>query len=390
MNKIRNYWKNRKGMTLVWGAFFLVLLLMLAGMAIDIGYMYFVKNQLQVAADSAALAGAGLLSGDPTDFSQSGARTEALTFASKNTAAGTPVVLADGGAGNNTLSNGNDITVGSWDPTTRTYTAGVYPANAVEVRPRRTADSPGGSVSVFLGQIFRMIGADWSLMSASARAIAARPPRPSTGLVICEPACTSGIDLSKPFMFNQQSTDPSKTFYSISYTQFQPNPPVGSASCLNNPNVCDNGLKDTCATADNTTVASYIWQERIAPVSCDPIRWDNGEAGVRFDVKCAFSSSTFDTANKTDAAGNTPPAGPVATWKVIVPVSQDCPSGTNPGGTSPVLTYMAEIEIEDVVNASGNSVITGGGTPAGIKIRSIDCFPCGDWSRLGHIPVLVK
>lgn len=51
------YSKGKKGIMLVWGAFFLILLLMFLGLATDIAYMYVTKNQLQVAADASALAG---------------------------------------------------------------------------------------------------------------------------------------------------------------------------------------------------------------------------------------------------------------------------------------------------------------------------------------------
>src|SRR3989304_4089943 len=121
MNKIRNYWRNKKGITLVWGAFFLILCLMFLGLSADIAYMYVVKNQLQVAADAAALAGAAGL--DPTDTTtlQSTARNNAWQFACKNTAADNPknVFLVTAPANPNapacdgsdtppTLNHGND------------------------------------------------------------------------------------------------------------------------------------------------------------------------------------------------------------------------------------------------------------------------------------------
>ena len=93
MNKIRNYWKNKKGITLVWGAFFLVLCLMFLGLAVDIAYMYVAKNQLQVAADAAALAGAANLTWElddttlnPNVLQQEVARQQAWKFACKNKA----------------------------------------------------------------------------------------------------------------------------------------------------------------------------------------------------------------------------------------------------------------------------------------------------------------
>ena len=49
--------KNEKGVTLVYVAILLVVFLGIAALAIDIGYHRVVRNQLQNAADAAALAG---------------------------------------------------------------------------------------------------------------------------------------------------------------------------------------------------------------------------------------------------------------------------------------------------------------------------------------------
>src|SRR3990170_724121 len=144
MNKIRNYWRNKRGITLVWGAFFLVLCLMFLGLAVDIAYMYVVKNQLQVAADSGSLAGAARLdcSNDPV---QNLARQEAISFAGKNTAAGQAVEVQTDNS--NTLSPDNDITVGYWNRTTRIYTpdngTGTSTVNAIEVRPQKVSGLTG-------------------------------------------------------------------------------------------------------------------------------------------------------------------------------------------------------------------------------------------------------
>ena len=163
MSRILKYLKSKKGITLVWMALILAVLLMFAGLAIDIAYMYYVKNQLQVAADAAALAGAANLDGtNSTD--QTDAREKAVTFAAKNSAAGTPVILASDGS--NVLSIDNDITVGNWNPSRPPddrYRVGEPPINAIQVITRRdeTSDtSPRRQVRVFIGQIFRIINAD--------------------------------------------------------------------------------------------------------------------------------------------------------------------------------------------------------------------------------------
>jgi Flp pilus assembly protein TadG len=410
VKKILTYAQNHKGVTLVMMSIMLAVLIMLASLAIDISYMYFAKNQLQVAADAAALAGAANLDGSAS-LIQEPARRAAWKFSCKNNAAGSKVFLvtdtqADCDTNNpptadqlnaNTATNTNkdingDIVMGYWDGSS--FSPTVTPpqiANAVKVVARRTGETPGmPQVGLFLGKIFALlkpVGADWSVMAVKASAIAARPPRPSTGLVLCDPVCTSGFDLSDPFMTNQQSKDPPETYYSLSYTEFLQKTPVGKATCLK-PNIhqCNGGLRDDCSTADNTIVASYIWQERIAPTTCDLIRWDNGVGNIPDDVKCAFKSTTFDTDNKTINAGAT------VAWKVIVPIVTECPSGGVPGHSTDValITQFAEIVIVDVVDVKGDSTIGNNKNPMGIRISSIDCFPCGDWSHLGSKPSLVK
>ena len=208
MKKIMTYARNHKGVTLVLMSFLLVLLLIFASLAIDISYMYFSKNQLQVAADAAALAGAAKLTGD-IDYNaplssinvleQGAARQEAWKFACKNTAARSPVYLvtngnkpADCGDDPNNLPTpavlnienniNGDIIVGNWSRSTRscpsTNTSENFcPANgstnfvinAVKVLAGRTetGESYGmGPVSLFLGKII-----NWSKMSTKAGAI---------------------------------------------------------------------------------------------------------------------------------------------------------------------------------------------------------------------------
>ena len=419
MKRFMKYVRNHKGVTLVMMAIMLAVLIMLASLAIDISYMYFAKNQLQVAADAAALAGAAGLNGTSSTAQKTNVRDIAWQFACRNHAANKPknvyLVAVDPQANDpnateaqkcdnipTDLNDGNsadgDIVIGFWNgssfsPTVDTLNGEI--ANAVKVVDRRseTGETYGmPQVGLFLGKFFALlkpVGADWSVMAVKASAIAARPPRPSTGLVLCDPVCTPGFDLSDPFMTNQQSKDPPETYYSLSYTEFLQKTPVGKATCLN-PKIhqCNGGLRDDCSTADNTIVASYIWQERIAPTTCDLIRWDNGVGNIPDDVKCAFKSTTFDTDNKTINAGAT------VAWKVIVPIvpGSECPSGGVPGHSTDValITQFAEIVIVDVVDVKGDSTIGNNKNPMGIRISSIDCFPCGDWSHLGSKPSLVK
>lgn len=207
--RFMTYAGNHKGVTLVLMALILVVLLILASLAIDIAYMYYTKNQLQVAADAAALAGAAQLDQiNTTSFVQAQARQQAWKFACKNKAAGSAVFLvtnldANGGSNcdlpplysnlNGTLNSENgDIVVGNWNFQTRQFSTENIsmsnPINAVKITARRTGETPGmDRVGLFLGKIF-----GWSVMSVNAGAIAAQPPRASSFVAVgnefCPPA----------------------------------------------------------------------------------------------------------------------------------------------------------------------------------------------------------
>ena len=208
--------------------------------------MYVAKSQLQNAADSAALAGAikaksaGNGTANPNDLVQSAARTESILFASKNSAAKTPVTLSSDNS--NTLSDSNDITVGHWNSTDRSYSANQTPVNAVQVRPRRTANSPGGEIALFIGRVF-----GWEKMGASANAIAALPLRGTSFISLCTDSC-SGVsnDPANPTTLNPArvyNTRPaSQTPGSESFAWTSLLNPVSSASDIS-PLVCTDQSK---------------------------------------------------------------------------------------------------------------------------------------------------
>lgn len=390
MNRIIKYSKNKKGITIVWGALLLAVLLMFGGMAIDLAYMYYTKNQLQVAADSAALAGAANLydkNGFPTfDL----AKNTAKDFALKNSAAGSPVVLALDGT--DSLSDSNDITVGNWDPTlTPRYLAGTSrtPVNAIEVMARRTANSPGGPVGVFIGRIFKIIGVNWSLMNARASAIACKPPRASSYFSVCTDACTgctypSGTcTLTPPRQITKGpciagSCDSNACWTSLLSQATGPGISLNDLLCTTTPYV------DVCAHNIYTTMGEVtITQRNLAADMYDP---------------------TFDPGDKVIVSGT------VQSWTVIIPVTNSCPCGTG-GGWDPHSAYgYARIRIIAVCATpgagspcrpfsapSGTCGTPGTCGPYGpycpqtIVIDQIQCISCSDPSlMIGLKPVLVK
>jgi uncharacterized membrane protein len=154
--------KNNRGQVLVIVAVLLLFIMLGFGaLAVDIGYFYHVKNELQVAADAAASAGAIDLDGtnNPT---QTISRNIVSLYAGLNNAAGSPVLVSSDGT--SIISPGNDITVGFWDISTgyTAFSAGTLTINAVQVRTRRTADSPGGGVGKLFGRIFSSVATDIS------------------------------------------------------------------------------------------------------------------------------------------------------------------------------------------------------------------------------------
>lgn len=401
--------RDKKGITMVWLALFLLpLLLFFAGLAIDIAYMYNVKNQLQVAADAAALAGAALLSNE-SDTNQAAARTEAITFATKNFAAGELIQLADGGPGTNTLSNTNDITVGHWDFASRTYTGGTTPINAIQVRPRRTGGSPAGPVSVFFGQILRYanIGSNWSLMSADAEAIASKPPR-----------ATSFIDVGRTFC-------PTGCAYPASC-------PIGSddysAICVSsgNPYPCCTGLgTGTCLArvlqAEPTSIVGLPYSSKfgwtsllLPPGSCSQFKnlmcnsapsqdtcGQNieGISGTCNDALRDFESlmydPNFDAANKeTNSSGN------VIGWWTMFPQSDEDDPMFGPGPhttTGYILAHVIAVCAPGGAGCKGYDLCDNWPHPSPppdtvngvVVIDQISCIGC-DSGALGLKAALVK
>jgi Flp pilus assembly protein TadG len=402
MNKIRNYWKNKKGITLVWGAFFLVLCLMLAGMAIDIAYMYVAKNQLQVAADAAALAGAANLDGT-NSVDQEDAREKAWELACKNTAAGSNVYLVTDNndqsdniscnnipphtalniANNNTIDD--DIVVGHWDGSS--FSSTLQPAqifNAVQVRARRTAGSPGGPVSVFLGQIFRILGGEgWSLMSARASAIAEMPLMANGLFTMCIDACT----------FTYPSFD---TTVRILNT---PSPSGDLANqfiwttLLQSPATAVGLRKFICANASNENV-------------CTQNIHTNPSVNIFKMVTSIFLDPVTPKTECPPIPGIICPGGGGTGWWVIIPIVHNvaCGSGLVDASTPKTVISYALVRVIRVcpVGAPSEGCDDRPPLPAPrppgcspgdqtIVIDRLSCISCSDLDDLiGLIPILVK
>lgn len=362
--------KNR-GQVLVLFAVALIVLFGFAALAIDVAYWYHTRNQLQGAADAAALAGVAKLSEtDPFDISKTMvARQEAQNYAAKNKAAGDQVLVSSDGS--NSLSSANDITIGFWNMTG--YIRGGTPFNAVEVRARRTKASsplglsPGGPVGTFFGSMFGL-----NEVNISARAIAARPPIPSTSLSICIKSCPPEGTTLAPYTtlyFKEMGPNPPPPDQGVAWTEF-------------------NSTKSTNFGPDSL-IAQYLRGEKFPPdVCCTSVTTNNSAPAQIMDIL----SDTFDK-NKINPSD--PSYGTVPYWEVITPVfgnttgvcgsgapmgENACPPGAQPDEPFDISRY-AVIRVTKVV----------GNPKPGIHISNyMKCIPCPATELLGKHFRLVK
>jgi Mg-chelatase subunit ChlD len=146
---------SRRGSATIWGVFLMGTLLTAAALVVDGATLYTSRADLQAAADSAALAGAsGLI------FSPEEARSRAIEYASKNTAAGLPVVV-----------QADDVVLGDWDPDSNSFSPvgseNENRAGAVRVTASLSTER-GNALRLAFAQIFGQGEAD---VRASATAV---------------------------------------------------------------------------------------------------------------------------------------------------------------------------------------------------------------------------
>ena len=386
--------RNSKGMTLVLLAFVLLVLLIFASLAIDIAYVYLVANELQVATDAAALAGAAMLHDDTSSYDypiQSAARDAAIHFAAKNKSGNIAVEIVTDNT--NTLSpTGNDITVGNWNGTG--YTAGAFPINAMEIRPQRVGGLSGnrGPVPLFIGHVFRLIGADWSTMSIRSVAVANVPPRASSYIALCTDACWNNA--------GQSCTYPNKC--DLGAPRLITKGPCKAGAPCTDPDSCCNNACWTSLIAGSTGPGF-----NLNTIICDSLPYVDvckhriytqlGEDTVtQRNLEADMYDPSYDSGNKQIVNGV------VQSWEMIVPVTAPpCPCGTAQGSWNEhdVFGY-AKIKIIQVCGpgsvvpckpfSSGGSCALYGGQKV-IVISEIQCVSCADALAMqGLKPVLVK
>jgi Flp pilus assembly protein TadG len=385
---------NNRGIAVIYVALILVVLLAFVGLAIDIGYMYLAKTQLQNAADSAAHAGASKLlatGGIITNLSDARipiAKAAAVNFALYNKAAGKSIVILSDGT--NVLSDTNDVTVGYWDGTSYTDGPSVTHINAFKARPRRTENSPGGKVAIFFGKVIGI-----SEMAAAASAVAALPARGGIVIAFCGDACTNASTIF--------------SMYSTSGKQYD----TGPGTPYDNKFAWTTLLNDP--TSANMLDQMICSSKPFQNVCNKPIYTNMGT--VAYDVRnlaSSFYDANYDAANKTftTIAGKKVTTG----WEVIVPVTSDpikpCPPGSQGSWEPKQVIQYAKVNITAICApgaASGcfgsppnlTAACTSGQLPKRnccinfdnntIVINRMECASCSDPSVFsGTRPVIVQ
>lgn len=192
----RHFKRDESGVTIVIIALILPVLLGFAGLAIDVGYIMVVKNELQNAADAAALAGAGHLWYNNTSSNPnwSAAQTAGSTTAPSNKSGG--VTLVD-----------YEVQLGYWNLNrtppglqSTTITPGNRDAPALKVTVRRSAGKNGGPVNTFFGAL---IGKSTVDVAAEAIAVSSAPSSVNPGTLL--PIAISREVADKKDQYNRPS-----------------------------------------------------------------------------------------------------------------------------------------------------------------------------------------
>jgi Flp pilus assembly protein TadG len=150
---------------LIFAALLGLVLIGFLGLAVDSAYVLSTKQQLQHAADAAALAGVRQVKAE-FDPLYPLTRKSATDIAASNEAASLSVKLD----ANDANAAAGDIVVGVWDKDTRTFTPSVVGPNAVQVRAKRDSAHADGPLDLFFGSVF---GTNTSDVQVTATAVLA-------------------------------------------------------------------------------------------------------------------------------------------------------------------------------------------------------------------------
>ncbi|HKT35266.1 MAG TPA: pilus assembly protein TadG-related protein [Nitrospira sp.] len=308
---------NSRGTIAVVTAVFIVVLLAMGAAAIDIGHALVARNELQNVSDAAALAGDRALAIIYQGMSSTAQQSYVVTAANRGTivAAAQATAVANSAAGVAITVNAADVSVGTWNFATRTFTPTNTTPTAVRVIARRDS-SANGPISTFMANVVGM-------SSVSVNAVATANLGPLNSVL---PPAT----MNAPFGISLRYFN--SGFGCGSQVQFAPNNAGTPQSCAGwttfDQNFNANDMKSIINGMINGT---YTSPPTTAGQSS--LNFGNGNIGA------AWSRLTT-LFNQETANGNT--------WDAVVPVygtgaASDCmPSGLLPidGFATVRITYV--------------------------------------------------
>jgi Flp pilus assembly protein TadG len=148
---LKDFARSESGAVYVWVALGIIALFGFGALAVDMSYLYVLRNQAQITADSAVLAGAGELP------DVAAARAAAKDYANRNMS--TKV--------HGTILTDSDIVVGNWDADTSTFVPNGADQNALRVTIRRS-QANGNEVPTFLASVLGVSSVDVSTSAVAA------------------------------------------------------------------------------------------------------------------------------------------------------------------------------------------------------------------------------
>jgi len=374
----------------------LVVFLVLASLAVSIGYLYVDEDDLRSMAEVSSRTGTNAIkkrmleqiSTDPgrlesvvNDTIQTAARSAATDHATgKYKESALMHVLNDN---SNRLTTSNDVTVGFWNISTKTYTPGETPVNAVQVRTRRTAESDTvgiGKIGKFLGILSGVQKFDYA-----PDAVAALPARASASFALCTEACDSRCSfpdvcpvperkmVSNPW--SDEITAPTENRLASSYRMYQLNTAVNLSDLI-------------CAG----TTSQDICRKEIL-TSLDP------QDNALRDMESMMYNPNVDVSNKEYDKGS----GKLLGWWVIAPVTDCSKARQEAAFAKQTVTSYALVRISRICapggsgcqqnNTSFDAPASTCGNDRGLYIDRISCVNCSSKALLtfpGLHPVLVQ
>lgn len=291
MNRLtrRRRARHEKGAVTIMAAILITCLLGFAALVIDLGNLMMVRNQLQNAADAAALAGAACL------YPRSACSNTALTgvtWTSANSQASAWInqnKAQKGALGDQALATGT-VTTGYWDVTHKnpgllgtgiTPTSTEYPA--VQVTISKSGSSNGGAVVGFFSNV---LGIASTPVSATAVAAVSNPGYTGSGAVF--PMAVTGCLYSTYWNANtgQPNIDPS-TGQPYVFDSADPYP--NSSSCY-----AGQWTSFLTDANDATTINNLISNGNPSSLS----------DGTNIWIEPGTKASLYQTVNACSAAGN--------------------------------------------------------------------------------------